>query len=91
MNYDIVNKIIMDCGIDEINPYHDEGKEDSPQTWLIPDQAYPIFSMDETHMVAYQSNDMDQSKDVCVKGEGGRPTNKYEKGTKVGGSFSTAG
>ena len=89
--YALVNNIIMDCGIAEINPDHENGKEDYPQIWLIPDEAYMIISMDETSIVADQIKDMDQSKKVWSKGEGGRSTNKDEKGTNGGVLFSTAG
>ena len=74
----------MGCGIAEINPEHDEGKEDPPKICLIPSQPYWLIIMGKTRIVTDQSKDTDQSKGVCTKGEGGRLTNKYEKGTKGG-------
>ena len=77
--YALVNNIIMDCGIAEINPDHDNGKDYYPQIWLIPDEACMIIRMDETIMVAEQSKDMDQPKGVCAKGEGGSSTKKIRR------------
>ena len=91
VHYNIVNKILVDCGIAEINPNHNEGKEESQQIWLIPNQAYRLIIMDKTRIVADQIKDTDQSKEVCVKGEGGRSTTKYEKETKGGVLLSVAG
>ena len=84
VHYDLVNKIIVDCGIDEINQDHDKGKEESPKILLIPYQEYQIIIMENTSILADQSKYMDQSKGVCAKREYVRSTNKYKKGTKGG-------
>ena len=84
VHYDLVNKIIVDCGIDEINPDHDKGKEESPKILLIPYQEYQIIIMENTSILADQSKYMDQSKGMCAKREYVRSTNKYKKGTKGG-------
>ena len=68
MHYDLLNKILVNCGITEINPDHDEVKEESPQIRLIPDQEYQIIGMDKTRIATDQIKDMDQSKVVCAKG-----------------------
>ena len=64
VSYTLVNKIIVDCGIAEINPDHDEGKEDLPKIWLILNQAYRLIIMEKTRIVEDQSKDTDQSKGV---------------------------
>ena len=57
VNYALVNKVLIDCGISEINTDHEEGKGESPQIWLIPNQEYRLIRMGETSIVADQSND----------------------------------
>ena len=91
IHYELVNKSLIDCGIAEANPDFDETDQDSTPIRFIPDQAYRLVSMDETRVVSDMSKDTDRSKGVCVKGEGGHSTDKDEKGTKGGVSFSAAG
>ena len=86
-----MNKILVYCGIADINQDHDEGKKESLKIRFIPNQSYGIISMEDNFIVAEQSKYTDQSKGVCAKGGGGLSTNKYKKGTKGGASFSTVG
>ena len=51
VHYALGNKILVDCGISDINPDHYKVKEESPQIQLIPNQLYRLISMYETHIV----------------------------------------
>ena len=71
-----MNKILVYCGIADINPDHDEGKKESLKIRFIPNQSYGIISMEDNFIVAEQSKYTDQSKGVCAKGVvGARPAN----------------